>query len=77
MPQAIASFSVMATGLAAFCASRMRPFHAIAIATSPEVNAIGVIVMVITTGLLAIAAGLTTIRGSVGARVEPGARGEA
>lgn len=48
----------------------------IRIRVTPEVNAIGVIVMVITTGLLAIAAGLTTIRGSVGARVEPGSRGE-
>jgi ABC-type spermidine/putrescine transport system permease subunit II len=36
---------------------------------TPEVNAIGVLVMLTTTGLLAIAAALTTVRGAVGARV--------
>jgi ABC-type spermidine/putrescine transport system permease subunit II len=36
---------------------------------TPEVNAIGVLVMLTTTGLLAFAAALTTVRGAVGARV--------
>jgi ABC-type spermidine/putrescine transport system permease subunit II len=36
---------------------------------TPEVNAIGVLVMLTTTGLLALAAALTTVRGAVGARV--------
>ena len=36
---------------------------------TPEVNAIGVRVMLTTTALLALAAALTTVRGAVGARV--------
>jgi ABC-type spermidine/putrescine transport system permease subunit II len=36
---------------------------------TPEVNAIGVLVMLTTTTLLALAAALTTVRGAVGARV--------
>jgi ABC-type spermidine/putrescine transport system permease subunit II len=38
---------------------------------TPEVNAIGVLVMVATTGLLALAAALTTVRGAAGARLGP------
>ncbi len=44
---------------------------------TPEVNAIGVLVMLTTTGLLALAATLTTIRGAVGARVVEATEAEA
>ena len=41
---------------------------------SPEVNAIGVLVMVTTTGLLALAALLSSVRGAAGARLGPESR---
>jgi ABC-type spermidine/putrescine transport system permease subunit II len=38
---------------------------------TPEVNAIGVLVMITTTGLLALAAVLSSVRGAAGARLAP------
>jgi ABC-type spermidine/putrescine transport system permease subunit II len=38
---------------------------------TPEVNAIGVLVMVTTTALLALAAMLSSVRGAAGARLGP------